>query len=322
MPFNWVDLVIVAYVAYQVVGGLELGLVSLLGSLGAFFGSLLLAIRYQGQVGSFLRDKFGLAPLWTSVLGYLAVAFIAEAILAEIFRSLLSRVPKKLIESKQNRWLGGVVSAANAILVTTFVLLVLLALPLRGTIREDIRGSRIGSFLVEAAEKFAAPVTASVNKAAKGAVEFITVQPASRERIPLDVTPQSAQLSVDQVSEATMLALVNEERQKAGASVLVFDEKLSEVARAHSRDMFERRYFSHYSPEGDDASDRLDAAGVSYQYAGENLAYAPDVASAHEGFMNSEGHRANILEGRFRRVGIGIIDGGVYGKMFTQIFAD
>ena len=64
------------------------------------------------------------------------------------------------------------------------------------------------------------------------------------------------------------------------------------------------------------------AVGVTYQAAGENLALAPTVQVAHEGLMNSPGHRANLLNARFRRVGIGVADGGMHGKMFTQNFTD
>jgi uncharacterized protein YkwD len=322
MNLNWIDWVIVAFIGYHTVSGWEMGLVSLLGSLGAFFGSLLLAIRYSGAVGSFIRDKLGLSPIWTTVLGYLSVAFVTEIILAEVFALILARVPKKFSESKSNRWFGVIVSAANAVLIITFILLVLLALPLRGTIRQDIKSSAIGSRIVAAAQKFAAPLTTSVNRATQGAIEFLTVEPSSSERIALDVAPEASSLTVDAASEQTMLELVNGEREKEGLSLLTIDEKMREVARAHSRDMFVRRYFSHYDPEGKNAGDRLDAAGIGFMYAGENLAYAPDVATAHAGLMQSEGHRDNILDGHFHRVGIGVIDGGIYGKMFTQVFAD
>jgi uncharacterized protein YkwD len=68
--------------------------------------------------------------------------------------------------------------------------------------------------------------------------------------------------------------------------------------------------------------DRLQEHNVRYFLAGENLALAPTLNTAHEGLMNSPGHRANILEKNFRRIGIGVIDNGVYGKMFVQVFAD
>ncbi|KKR88441.1 MAG: SCP-like protein extracellular [Candidatus Gottesmanbacteria bacterium GW2011_GWA2_41_12] len=63
-------------------------------------------------------------------------------------------------------------------------------------------------------------------------------------------------------------------------------------------------------------------AGIFYTEAGENLAFAPNVNIAHAGLMNSPGHRANILSPDFGKVGIGVIDGGIYGEMFVQKFTD
>ncbi len=86
--------------------------------------------------------------------------------------------------------------------------------------------------------------------------------------------------------------------------------------------MFARGYFSHTDPDGKSPFDRIAAAGITYKAAGENLAYAANVDLAHAGLMRSPGHRANILETDFGRVGIGVIDGGIYGRMFTQNFRD
>jgi uncharacterized protein YkwD len=100
------------------------------------------------------------------------------------------------------------------------------------------------------------------------------------------------------------------------------DEKLTRVAEAHSRDMFARGYFAHNTPEGTDPFKRMSEGGVKYIVAGENLALAPDVLAAHTGLMNSPGHRANILAPEFGKVGIGVIDGGKYGMMFSQEFTN
>ena len=61
---------------------------------------------------------------------------------------------------------------------------------------------------------------------------------------------------------------------------------------------------------------------IEYSLAGENLALAPTVETAHKGLMNSKGHRENILDEDYRQMGIGVIDNGVYGKMFVQVFTD
>lgn len=121
--------------------------------------------------------------------------------------------------------------------------------------------------------------------------------------------------------EKQMLDLVNRERQRAGLRPLVVDPKLVQLARLKSKDMIAKGYFSHYSPTYGSPFEMMDSFGVSYRYAGENLAGAPTVEIAHRSLMNSPGHRANILNPNFQRIGIGIISGGPYGKMFTQLFA-
>ena len=84
--------------------------------------------------------------------------------------------------------------------------------------------------------------------------------------------------------------------------------------------MWERSYFSHYTPEGKDPFERMKDGHVDYRTAGENLALAPTLQIAHTGLMNSPGHRANILNPNFGRVGIGILDGGRRGIMVSQEF--
>ncbi|OGE25685.1 hypothetical protein A3C26_01800 [Candidatus Daviesbacteria bacterium RIFCSPHIGHO2_02_FULL_39_12] len=119
-----------------------------------------------------------------------------------------------------------------------------------------------------------------------------------------------------------MFNLINRERVSRGIKLLTFDAKLVEVARVHAKDMFARGYFSHYSPENQTVADRAENLQVDFLVIGENLAYAPDIELAHKGFMNSEGHRANILSTDFSRVGVGIINGGIYGEMFVQVFTN
>lgn len=119
-----------------------------------------------------------------------------------------------------------------------------------------------------------------------------------------------------------MLELLNEERIARGLQPLQADTALRTVARSHAADMFSRGYFSHVSPEGASAADRIRAAHIPFRAAGENLALAPTLAIAHEGLMESPGHRANILHLRFGRVGIGVLQSEEHGLMITQNFRD
>ncbi len=120
--------------------------------------------------------------------------------------------------------------------------------------------------------------------------------------------------------ERAMFSLVNQERRRAGLDPLVIDYQLVRLARLKSQDMVDKGYFGHYSPTYGSPFNMMRNAGVKYRYAGENLAGASTVATAHRALMNSPGHRANILNPKFSRIGIGVVSGGPYGKMFTQMF--
>jgi uncharacterized protein YkwD len=119
-----------------------------------------------------------------------------------------------------------------------------------------------------------------------------------------------------------MFKMLNAQRVDQGLLPVTFNDQLRDLASAHSDDMFKRGYFSHYTPEGLSPFDRMEKANINYQYAGENLALAPSTTLAMQGLMNSPGHRANILNPNFHQVGIGVIDGGIYGKMYTQEFTN
>ncbi len=117
-----------------------------------------------------------------------------------------------------------------------------------------------------------------------------------------------------------MWQLVNGERTSRGLAPLQIHEGLTELGRLKSQDMITHNYFAHQSPTYGSPFNMMQQAGISYRYAGENLAGSSTVERAHTALMNSPGHRANILNPNFTHIGIGIIDGGRYGKMFTQMF--
>lgn len=113
--------------------------------------------------------------------------------------------------------------------------------------------------------------------------------------------------------EQRFVTLVNQEREKCGLNKLIVDPLLIEVAREHSREMSEKSYFSHTSPTENKKTplDRYLFAlprRPSWALVGENLFYASRVVEperGHTALMNSDGHRANILESRFERIGVG-----------------
>lgn len=126
----------------------------------------------------------------------------------------------------------------------------------------------------------------------------------------------------DRTLEYRAFAYTNAERKKHGLDALTWNEQLAAVARAHSLDMAERGFFNHYDPDGISPFDRIKAAGIKYTVAAENIAAGqPSPQKAVEGWMNSEGHRENILNPDLKEIGIGIARGGEYGIYWTQTFA-
>lgn len=120
--------------------------------------------------------------------------------------------------------------------------------------------------------------------------------------------------------EQQMIDLVNQERTQRGLKPLKVNLEVTKVARVKAQDMIDNNYFAHQSPTYGSPFEMLTQFGVEYRTAGENLAGNQTVKAAHQALMNSDGHRANILNTSYQEVGIGIIEGGPYGKMFVQLF--
>ncbi|SFX49221.1 uncharacterized protein, YkwD family [Thermoactinomyces sp. DSM 45891] len=147
-----------------------------------------------------------------------------------------------------------------------------------------------------------------------------TTQEKSKTPSPAKPPANSSNRSLSSV-ENEVVRLVNIERQKAGLKPLVADTKLSSVARAKSQDMIDLRYFNHQSPRYGSPFDMMRQFGIRYQAAGENIACGqPTPAEVMKGWMNSPGHRANILSRDFTKIGVGSAKGGSYGVYWTQQF--
>jgi uncharacterized protein YkwD len=117
-----------------------------------------------------------------------------------------------------------------------------------------------------------------------------------------------------------VLRLVNSERARAGCGALTNDSRLATAAQKHSADMASNKYFSHTSQNGDEMADRIDAAGYKWRSIGENIAKGQSTpAAVMQAWMNSSGHRANILNCGFRNIGIGLAYDG-RSPVWTQDF--
>lgn len=120
--------------------------------------------------------------------------------------------------------------------------------------------------------------------------------------------------------ELEVFNLINAQRTKNGLSALKIDSEVQNVARIKAQDMVDNNYFSHNSPIYGSPFDMLKSFKVSYKTAGENIAGNSSNQAAVTAWMNSSGHKANILNSSFNYTGIGVVTGSKYGKIYVQMF--
>ena len=123
--------------------------------------------------------------------------------------------------------------------------------------------------------------------------------------------------------DAELLRFTNLERQKAGVAALSLSSQLNQAAQNHADDMTKNNYFSHTGLNGSKPSDRAKATGYNYSYVGENIAAGHSTpAETIKQWMNSQGHRENILNSNYREIGFGYSysDSSKYRHYWVQVF--
>ena len=320
MNGNYVDLIIILILIYFATEAWRHGFWVLLADFVAFLGSLVLSLRFYKYISEFLKVNFSLNLSISNALGFLFSAVIIESLLGFILGHLVYKLPEKIKKHKLNKFLGIIPALGEGIILISFFLTFLISFPIKPQIKTDVAESKIGGVILEKTTSVEKAINEVFGGVINDSLTYLTIKPNSNESIKLNIDNFS--LEVDEKTEGAMFVKVNEERRKLAIPELTWDPQIVSVARAHAKDMWFRTYFSHYSPEGKNVSDRLENSNIKYTFAGENLALAPTLATAHAGLMASQGHRENILEARFKKIGIGVIDNGVYGKMFVQVFTD
>lgn len=118
-----------------------------------------------------------------------------------------------------------------------------------------------------------------------------------------------------------VLKLVNQERAKVGLKALTLSPELTNVATVKAKDMRDKGYFDHTSPTYGSPFDMMSKFGIKYSSAGENIAAGQKTPQeVMNSWMNSSGHRANILNKDYEQLGVGYVEGGSYGTYWVQMF--
>lgn len=177
------------------------------------------------------------------------------------------------------------------------------------------------------ADSPAAPDAAPVEPAAQPVVETTPPtrpqQPQQPVQPPVETVEPAAPAAPEgspapSGAQAEVLALVNQERAAVGCAALTVNAKLTKAAQDHSADMAAHNNMSHTGSDGSDPGRRITRAGYEWRAYGENVAYGYGTAAkVMEGWMNSPGHKRNILDCSFKEIGIGLAQPGQY---WTQDF--
>jgi uncharacterized protein YkwD len=319
MAINSIDILLLLVIALSLLNGYRRGFVHGVIDLAGWVVALIAGLRFYQQVARWIGPPIDLwSEVWDQPVAFVLVAFIAGAIVHVIGYWLLKSLPEDIHERSFNRVFGLVPGFVNGLITAAILSALLLAIPLSDSLTASTRESALANRLAVYAERLEGQLRPVFGDAIARTMNLLTIRPDSNERVNLPFKVENSKPRPD--LEKQMLDLVNRERQAAGLSPLAADPELTEVARRHSADMFQRGYFAHDTPEGRTPFDRMREADVQFITAGENLALAPTISVAHTGLMNSPGHRANILRGQFGRVGIGVMDGGMRGLMVSQEF--
>ena len=321
---NWVDWTILLVVLLAAFNGTGRGFVGGVLDLVGIVVSVGVATLAFPQAAALLVEQVEMPAQVANVVALLGLIAVVRLVYGLVLGQL-GRGLRPLGDRFQRlRWvdrqLGIVPGAAYGLLTVAVIILPLVVSRVVPPLATAIEQSRIGGRITSEAAALLPEIETRWTEAFSVPSPTIS-PPVSNEPMPLELGPLG-ELALDPDAEAAMLDLVNLERQRQGLGTLRADEELRQVARAHSREMFERGYFGHTSPYTGSPFDRLRAARVPFLVAGENLAFAPTVRLAHDGLMDSPGHRENILRPQFGRVGIGVIRSPLRGRMFTQAFAN
>jgi len=319
---NWIDLIIFIIVGIYLWDGYKRGLIKSIAELLGFILTALLALKFYFIGQAFFTNLFNIPQNFAKALGFISLFVILQLVYYIGLRYVYPKIPKQFWQKWYEKDLGVIPALLKSLVILAVFLTFVISFPAPGWVKNAVLESKIGSALVKNALGTEKVLTNIFGGAVNDTLTFITVKPEPESGETVDLGFKTTNVSVDEAAEVEMLKLVNQERTKRGLEPLVLDITTREVARLHSKDMFVRGYFSHINPDAKNPFDRMKEGGVKFGAAGENLALAPNVQIAHEGLMNSPGHRANLLEPSFRKIGIGVLKSNIYGEMFTQNFTD
>ena len=311
---NIIDIILIIVIGLSIYSGWKKGFIESAFELTIWLGSFLLAFFISAYILRLLL-AVTISGIWVRPVFFIALLIMFSQYISKLGDRLMKDASQETHFHWFNKLSGIIPGLVSGIVYTSLLSFFASSYPL-GNITQRTKDSELATMLSQKDHwpgKLLSEMAADIGYGAPN-----TIHTKGTELVLLSFRTKVFRPRPD--LEIRMLDLINIERKNAGLKLMAFDKKLALVAVKHSSDMLQRGYFSHYTPEGVSPYDRMRNDRVRFRVAGENLALAQTLQSAHEGFMESPVHKANILHDSFERAGIGILDAGVHGIMITQNF--
>jgi uncharacterized protein YkwD/uncharacterized membrane protein required for colicin V production len=318
-----VDIIIVLLLIRAAYAGSRRGLIHLIFELTCLLAATAIALTAYSSFGLGIRNWIPMSSALANILAFSVLWIIAEGLLSlSVWVFILSHLKRQFIMQDVNRVGGAVLGMAKALIVLTVGMLLLAGSPLQATIKRSVTDAFIPNLLLNGTGIWQQWVNSSLGRDLGDSLNFYTVPAPVEDDKTTPLGFRTTSVQIDAAGEQAILDLINHERAIKRLPQLTMNVKARQVARDYAKKMLAGGYFSHIDAQGGTAYMRMRAGGVMFDAAGENLALAPTIQLAHQGLMNSAGHRDNILSPYFRTVGVGIIDAGVNGEMVVEDFTD
>lgn len=325
---NWIDVVLGTVIIYYGYRGYRQGFITIALELLGYIVAYVLAIKFGYLAAAAIAPHLPsqIPNPYIQSLG-IAIIWIITVILAYIGAFFLNRlIPPAIRTSKINKVLGIIGSSLKALVILSLLLLILDVIPFSQQIQQNLQDSFIARNLLGATHAIGDRLNNHFSDSLENTIKNISLisnhfssNNANQDTLK-EIGIKLTNVTDSPQDEQSMFTFVNNQRIAQHLNPLKWNAGLTTVARNYARYMWANGFLAHVTPSGQTPDDRLKQANIYYTYIGENLAKAPNASLAENGLINSPEHRANILSLNFTDTGVGVMDGGQYGKIFVQEF--
>lgn len=320
IPLRIVDYIFIIAGILFILEEASLGFISSFSQFISTIGAFFISLFAYSFVSKILISQFSLPKGFSDAAAFLCLVVLIYVIFMTLAFFINKKIGKISLSSRVNTIGGIICGSLSYLFISACVIAILLSFPVSQVIKDAISTSLIGGVLVSRTQTIERSIKVVFGGAIDETINFLTIKPGSNDTVSLNFKTKN--FKIDVFSENKMLELLNEFRTQNGLEPLSKDDALTDAAIIHAKDMLTNGYFSHYTLDGYSPFDRLEALRIQYTSAGENLAFAPDVQIAMDGLEKSPGHRENMFSSKFKKIGIGVLDTGIFGKIFVQEFTD